>query len=177
MSVATPAPRTKLSNTVYDDTNTVIYIVDDDNAMCESLSWLLQSMHWRVETYHNADLFLQNYNPDYLSCLILDVRMPGMSGLALQENLKNKDIDIPIIFITGHGDVKMAVRAMKTGAMEFLNKPFNDQELLDSIHRSLNEAKKLKQKKAETKFINQHLNSLTTREKQILQLLVKGKNE
>jgi FixJ family two-component response regulator len=132
-------------------------------------------MHWQVETYNHPESFLENYNPKKLSCLILDVRMPGMSGLALQEMLQEKNINIPIIFITGHGDIKMAVRAMKAGAMEFLNKPFNDQELLDSIHRSLNLAKKNKQMREEKSHIASHLNSLTTREKQILQLLVLGK--
>jgi FixJ family two-component response regulator len=157
------------------DLDTLIYVVDDDQAMCESLSWLLQSMHWQVETYNNADSFLKHYDSNKLSCLILDVRMPGMSGLALQETLQNQHIDIPVIFITGHGDIKMAVRAMKAGAMEFLNKPFNDQELLDSIHRSLNLAKENRQKTEERKYIYDRLDTLTARERQILQLLVKGK--
>jgi len=157
------------------DNEVLIYVVDDDQAMCESLSWLLQSMHWQVQTFNNANTFLQNYDPKKLSCLILDVRMPGMSGLALQETLQQNKIDIPLIFITGHGDIKMAVRAMKAGAMEFLNKPFNDQELLDSIHRSINLAKKNRIQAEEKKHINERLVTLTAREREILQLLVKGK--
>lgn len=159
----------------FNNQDTIIYVVDDESAMRESLSWLLTSMHWQVEAYHNADSFLKKYDPRKLSCLILDVRMPGMSGLTLQETLQKNHIDIPVIFITGHGDVKMAVRAMKAGAMEFLNKPFDDQELLDSIHRSLHLAMENRKLAIEKQHINDQLNTLTARERQILQLLVTGK--
>lgn len=152
----------------------IIHIIDDDQAMCESLTWLLNSMNWKVKTYPSAQNFLEHYDDSILGCAILDVRMPGMSGLELQDILKQRKINIPIIFITGHGDVRMAVRAMKLGAIEFLNKPFNEQELIESINRSLSCARLMRKDQEKKKIIIAQLKKLTTREKEILKYLLQG---
>ena len=111
----------------------LVFVVDDDAPLRESLADLLRSIGWRVESFASAQEFLQSKRPDMPSCLVLDVRLKGLSGLDLQKRLIAGDIEIPIIFITGHGDIPMAVQAMKAGAVEFLRKPFRDQELLDAV--------------------------------------------
>ena len=166
----------KTTEEIIDNTqDCIIHVIDDDEAMCASLTWLLSSMHWRVKTYSSGAQFLNEYDDTLLSCVILDVRMPGMSGLELQEILKQRGIELPIIFITGHGDVRMAVRAMKAGAMEFLNKPFNDQELVDCINRSLNYARQHRKNYEAKKELLIKLRTLTARELEILKLLAQGK--
>jgi two-component system response regulator FixJ len=114
-----------------------VFIVDDDQAVARSLRWLIETVRLRVETYGSAQSFIDGYDPARPGCLVLDVRMPGMSGLELQERLAAQRIRIPIIFITGHGDVQMAVRAVQAGAFDFVEKPFNDQDLLDRIQRAI----------------------------------------
>ncbi len=156
-------------------TDAIIHVVDDDTAMCESLRWLIESVGFQVKIYPGAKAFLDNYQDGGTGCLLLDVRMPEMSGLELQEQLNKNHIEIPIIFITGHGDVPMAVRAMKAGALEFLNKPFNDQELLDCINRAIEYDSQRRQSSSERNHIMERLDQLTTRERQVLKELVTGK--
>src|SRR5476649_844744 len=115
----------------------IVYIIDDDQAMVESLSWIIESIGLRVKTFVRALDFLDQYDPQQHGCLLLDVRMPGMSGPELQLRLNDKGATLPIIFISGHGDVPLAVRVMKAGAVDFLTKPFNDQVLLESINKAL----------------------------------------
>src|SRR3989338_6970253 len=115
----------------------IVYVVDDDQAMAESLSWIIESVGLNVKTYIRAQDFLEEYHPTQHGCLLLDVRMPGMSGPELQLKLNEQGATLPIIFISGHGDVPLAVRVMKAGAVDFLTKPFNDQVLLESINKAL----------------------------------------
>ena len=119
-----------------------VFVVDDDQAMRASLQWLIESTGMRVETYESAQAFLDSYYPGRAGCLLLDVRMPGMSGLELQAYLAREEMRIPVIIITGHGDVSMAVKAMKVGAVDFIEKPFDDEELLHSIRNALRHEKK-----------------------------------
>ena len=114
-----------------------VFVVDDDQAMRNSLKWLIESVGVAVESFSSADEFLAQYQPGRTGCLVLDVRMPGMSGLELLEHLAQKNVHIPAVIITGHGDVPMAVRAMKSGAIDFIEKPFNDEALLDAIRRAI----------------------------------------
>ena len=114
-----------------------VYVVDDDEAMRDSLRWLIESVDLDVETYAEAQEFLDAYDGKKHACLVLDLRMPGMSGLELQEELVSRNMTIPIIFITAHGEIKAAVRAMKGGAVDFLSKPFSDQALLDRIQQAI----------------------------------------
>jgi len=154
----------------------VVYVVDDDQAMVESLSWIIESVGLKVKTYTRAHDFLEQYNPGQHGCLLLDVRMPGMSGPELQSKLNEMyDHALPIIFISGHGDVPLAVRVMKAGAVDFLTKPFNDQVLLEIINKAiqidkLNREKQQESARAEAKFA-----LLSSREVQVLQGIVAGK--
>lgn len=153
----------------------IVYVVDDDQAMVESLSWIIESVGLKVKTYTRAHEFLDNYNPNQHGCLLLDVRMPGMSGPELQVKLNAQSNTLPIIFISGHGDVPLAVRVMKAGAVDFLTKPFNDQVLLESINKALhldklNRDKQQENARAEAKFA-----LLSHREVQVLQGIVAGK--
>jgi len=126
--------------------NEIVYVVDDDNAVRESLTWLLESVNLKVQAYDSAEAFLDSYSYYDVGCLLLDIRMHGMSGLQLQKELQKQVFPLPIIIITGHGDVPLAVRSMKNGAMEFIEKPFNDQDMLDSIQIGI-EKDKINQKK------------------------------
>jgi len=153
----------------------IVYVVDDDQAMVESLSWIIESVGLKVKTYVRAQDFLDEYDPIQHGCLLLDVRMPGMSGPELQLRLNDKGATLPIIFISGHGDVPLAVRVMKAGAVDFLTKPFNDQILLESINKALRLDKTHREKqqanaRAEAKFA-----LLSPREVQVLQGIVAGK--
>lgn len=153
----------------------IVYVVDDDQAMVESLSWIIESVGLKVKTYTRAHEFLENHNPNQHGCLLLDVRMPGMSGPELQAKLNAQSNTLPIIFISGHGDVPLAVRVMKAGAVDFLTKPFNDQVLLESINKALrldklNRDKQQENAQAEAKFA-----LLSPREVQVLQGIVAGK--
>lgn len=154
----------------------IVYVVDDDQAMVESLSWMIESVGLKVKTFTRAQDFLDCYNPDQPGCLLLDVRMPGMSGPELQNRLNDHGTPtLPIIFISGHGDVPLAVRVMKAGAVDFLTKPFNDQILLESINKALrlditNREKRQENAQAEAKFA-----LLSPREIQVLQGIVAGK--
>lgn len=149
-----------------------VFIVDDDEAFRNSLRYLLESVEMEVEAYASAEAFLKNYNAYSQGCLLLDIRMPEMSGLQLQQALNNYHYPLPIIMITGHGDVPMAVQAMKHGAMEFVEKPFNDQELLELIQLALNKDKENYAKRLEYDSITARLKNLTRREYEVLRLVV-----
>ena len=153
-----------------------IHIVDDDDGMLHYLSTLVKTVNYKSKTYNSADDFLTTYKDDGVGCLILDLRLPGISGLELQQQLAGNNIDLPVIMISGFGDISTAVNAMKAGVLDFLEKPFKGQELLDRIH---NAVKKHKTDRAKNHSQNKTLkliNSLTKREKEVMQLVVKGKS-
>lgn len=151
-----------------------VYIVDDDPAVRDSLKWLVESLHYKVVTFDNAQSFLDQVDPGCIGCLVLDVRLPGMSGLQLQQQLNQDGIEIPVIIITGHGDVPMAVRALQSGAMHFLEKPFREQELLDCIQEAINLSESGNLCRQNKQAINQKMDKLTPREKQIMYDIVDG---
>jgi RNA polymerase sigma factor (sigma-70 family) len=152
----------------------VVFIVDDDLSFRNSLERLLRSVGLRVETFASADAFLERPPYDGPCCLVLDVRMPGMSGLDLQEALTIAEDPIPIIFITAHGDIAMSVRAMKRGAMDFLPKPVHDQDLLEAIQQAIDRDVHARAQRAITQRIRQRLQSLTPRQREVLSLVVAG---
>jgi FixJ family two-component response regulator len=153
-----------------------VFVVDDDQAMRNSLKWLIESIGMKVETYASADAFIEGYYPGRSGCLLLDVRMPGMSGLDLQEHFLRENIRIPIIIITGHGDVPMAVRAMKAGAVDFIEKPFNDEMLLDSIRNALALDQELRNEQAQRAEIAARLAHLTPRELEVMGMVTSGQS-
>jgi len=157
-----------------DETPTV-FIVDDDEAVRNSLRFLLKSVGLAATTLPSAREFLDSYRQDQPGCLVLDVRMPGMSGLELQQQLNLRGAIIPVIFITGHGDIPMAVEAMQHGAFDFLQKPFRDQDLIDRIQRALAADKKNRAALTERDRIRSRLDSLTPREREVLTLMMRGK--
>ena len=151
-----------------------VFIVDDDQAVARSLRWLIETVRLRVETYGSAQSFIDGHDPARPGCLVLDVRMPGMSGLELQERLAAQRIHIPIIFITGHGDVQMAVRAVQAGAFDFVEKPFNDQDLLDRIQRAIARDAERRDRDLQQARLRALFASLTPRESEVLELVVEG---
>jgi RNA polymerase sigma factor (sigma-70 family) len=151
-----------------------VFIVDDDKAMRSSLKWLIESVGMKVRTYASADEFLIGHYPGRSGCLLLDVRMPGMSGLELQAHLTHRDIRLPVIIITGHGDVAMAVKAMKAGAADFIEKPFNDQELLDSIRHALDYGERERALQSRRSEIAARLAELTPREHEVMDMVTAG---
>jgi len=152
----------------------IVFVIDDDESMREALKSLIRSVGLKVETFASAQEFLQSERPETPACLILDVRMPGLSGLDLQRELTEANINIPIIFITGHGDIPMSVRAMKAGAVEFLTKPFRDQDLLDAIQQALDRDRLARSQQADTADLRSRYQSLTPRETEVFALVVKG---
>jgi FixJ family two-component response regulator len=152
----------------------IVFVIDDDESMREALKSLIRSVGLKVETFASAHEFLQSRRPDLPACLILDVRMPGLSGLDLQRDLSEANIHIPIIFITGHGDIPMSVRAMKAGAVEFLTKPFRDQDLLDAIQQALERDRLMRSQQADNAELLNRYQSLTPRETEVFGLVVKG---
>jgi len=152
----------------------IVFVIDDDESVREALKSLIRSVGLRVETFASAREFLQSSRPDLPACLILDVRMPGLSGLDLQRDLAEAHIHIPIIFITGHGDIPMSVRAMKAGAEEFLTKPFRDQDLLDAIQQALERDRLVRSQQADNTELLNRYHSLTPRETEVFGLVVKG---
>jgi FixJ family two-component response regulator len=152
-----------------------VFVVDDDRAMRESLSWLLDSVGLRVRSYATAADFLAEHDPAQPGCLVLDVRMPGMSGLDLQAELARRGVELPTIVITGHAEVSMAVRAVKAGAIDFIEKPFSDQLLLDRVRQALEidlEAREVRRRREDAR---RRLATLTAREREVLNLVVAGK--
>ena len=152
-----------------------VFIVDDEEAVRDSLQWLLESSGLKVALFDSAEAFLQGYDPAQPGCLVVDVRMPGMSGLELQEKLTEQHYSIPVIFITGHGDVPMAVQAVKHGAADFLEKPFNDKELLQIVQRCLEQDQQQRARQQQVDSTQSRLASLTPREREVMQLVVAGK--
>lgn len=159
------------------DPDEIVFVVDDDESVRESLQSLLRSAGLKVETFVSALQFLASPNLATLtvpSCLVLDVRMPGLTGLEMQERLREMHLAIPIIFITGHGDIPMSVRAMKAGAVEFLTKPFHDQHLLDAIAQALTRDRAALLQRAEIADLRTHYETLTPREREVMALVVEG---
>lgn len=155
--------------------SSTIYIVDDDEAVRDSLRWLLEANGYRVRAYPSAENFLEDYDPNLVGVLIADVRMPGMSGLELQEQLIARNAPLPIVFITGHGDVPMAVTTMKKGAIDFLEKPFNESDLREIVARMLEQATQRVSKFQAQRDHEAMLARLTAREQQVLERIVAGR--
>lgn len=156
------------------ETDGVVFVVDDDEPMRRSLENLIRSAGLRVEAFASAQEFLRGKRPDVPGCLVLDVRLPGLSGLDLQKRMAAADIEIPIIFITGHGDIPMTVQAMKAGAMGFLTKPFRDQDLLDAIQQALERDRQAREQRARVEELRSRYRSLTPREREVIALVVVG---
>jgi len=151
-----------------------VFVIDDDASVCAAIAGLVKSEGLRCQTFSTAREFLQNPAVDGPSCLVLDMRLPGMSGLDVQRALTNAGVRIPIIFITGHGDIPMTVKAMKSGAVEFLTKPFNDQDLLDAIRVALDRDRAARQHQEELSLLQRRYASLTPREREVMALVVSG---
>ncbi len=151
-----------------------VFVVDDDSAVRESLDSLLRSVGLRVESFSSASEFLRQKAPEAPACLVLDVRLPGLSGLDLQREMLGAERAVPIIFITGHGDIPMSVRAMKAGAVEFLTKPFRDQDLLDAIHQAVERDRAALQRRAELAELRARYELVTPREREVMGLVVGG---
>ena len=152
----------------------VVFVVDDDPSVCRAIRRLVESVGLRVELFGSAQEFLRSERPDAASCLVLDIRLPGRSGLDFQRELAEAGIHIAIVFITGHGDIPMTVRAMKAGAVEFLTKPFRDQDLLDAIQQGLQRDRTRRAQEAEVAIIRERFESLTPREREVLPWVASG---
>ncbi len=152
-----------------------VFIVDDDTQVRQALALLMESVGLKVQAYPSANTYLKQFDPEAPGCLVLDVRMPGMSGLELQARLATEAVHPPVIVITGHGDVPMAVRAVQAGAVDFIEKPFNDQALLDSVHRALDLDARQRGRASKLAEVQSRLASLTPREQQVMKMVVAGK--
>jgi len=152
----------------------IVFIVDDDDRMRAATQRLLRTVGLHSEAFATPQEFLRHQLPDVASCLILDVRLPGMSGLDVQRRLVDAGVPIPIIFITSHGDIPMTVKAMKSGAVEFLTKPFRDQDLIDAIQEALKRADDLRQQEVEIAQLRERYAKLTAREREVMRLIVSG---
>jgi FixJ family two-component response regulator len=152
----------------------MVFVVDDDANIRASIQGLLKSVGLRSEAFETGQEFLRNKRPDIASCLVLDVRLPGMNGLDFQRQLVDAGVHIPIIFITGHADIPMTVRAMKSGAVEFLTKPFEDQELLDAIYQALDRDRASRLRQSDTAKLRKCYDSLTARQREVMDLVVSG---
>jgi FixJ family two-component response regulator len=157
------------------DADPIVCVVDDDPSIRDALTSLLRSVGLRVETFGSARAFLTRQPSDAPGCLVLDVRLPGLSGLDLQRELAAAQITMPIIFITGHGDIPMTVQAMKAGAVEFLTKPFRDQDLLDAIQQAIDRDRVVRRQRANLAALRQRYNLLTPREQEVMQHVVSGR--
>jgi FixJ family two-component response regulator len=152
----------------------VVFVVDDDASVREALSGLLRSAGWNVETFASAREFLERPRAEVASCLVLDVRLPGLSGLDLQQRMAEFNIEIPIIFITGHGDVPTSVKAMKAGAVEFLTKPFAEKELLEAVTQAIRRDRVQRRRQAESDELHRRHESLTPREREVMERVAAG---
>jgi len=152
----------------------VVFVVDDDSSVRDSLRRLITSVGFIVEVFPSAQAFMRGRRPDAPGCLVLDVRLPGLSGLDLQRELADTDAALPIIFLTGHGDIPMSVRAMKAGAVEFLTKPFREQDLLDAIRHAIERDRSLRAERQEVTELRGRYDSLTRRERDVLARIVAG---
>jgi len=152
----------------------LVFVIDDDASIRDAISRLLHAIGLTVRTFGSAREFLQHRLPDIPACLVLDVRLPGLSGLDLQREMVERGIHVPVIFITGHGDIPMSVQAMKAGAVEFLTKPFRDQDLLDAVRSGIQRDRKGRKERAEIAKLREDLGQLTSRERQVMSLVVAG---
>ncbi|MDT4965350.1 MAG: hypothetical protein QOJ64_87 [Acidobacteriota bacterium] len=155
--------------------DSTVFVVDDDGAVRAAIQGLLKSVGLHSESFGTAQDFLTSERSDGPSCLVLDIRLPGINGLDFQRQLADAGVQIPIIFITGHGDIPMTVRAMKSGAVEFLTKPFRDQDLLDAIHQALDRDRVTRQHESELAEVRERYASLTPREREVMRLVVSGR--
>jgi FixJ family two-component response regulator len=151
-----------------------VFVVDDDADVRASIQGLLKSVGLRSQCFGTPQEFLRNERPDEPSCLVLDVRLPGVNGLDFQHELADAGVQIPIVFITAHGDIPMTVKAMKSGAVEFLTKPFRDQDLLDAVNQALDRDRVARQRQAELAELRERYESLTAREREVMSLVVSG---
>jgi FixJ family two-component response regulator len=154
--------------------DSLVYVVDDDASVREAIQSLIRSVGLHVEGYASAQEFLSSRRTDLPGCIVLDVRLPGFSGLELQRKLADADIRIPIIFMTGHGDIPMSVKAMKAGAVEFLTKPFRDQDLLDAIQQALERDRAGRSERGLTEDLRERYDTLTRREREVMRFVVSG---
>jgi RNA polymerase sigma factor (sigma-70 family) len=152
----------------------IVFVVDDDPSVRSSLKFLLSTVGLQVVSFDSADAFLHKKPPDAPSCLVLDVRLPGLSGLDFQRELAARNARIPIIFLTGHGDIPMSVRAMKAGAVEFLTKPFRDQDLLDAVRIALERDRARREQDKEVMILQRRFDSLTSREQEVISMVASG---
>jgi FixJ family two-component response regulator len=151
-----------------------VFVIDDDDLVRAAIQGMLKSVGLRSKTFGTAQEFMDSKRPDGPSCLVLDVRLPGINGLDFQRELANAGIHIPIIFITGHGDIPMTVKAMKSGAVEFLTKPFRDQDLLDAIHQALDRDRVTRKEERQVAELRKRYDSLTPREREVMSMVVSG---
>lgn len=156
-------------------TEATVYLVEDDDAVRDSLQMVLESVGYTVAPYSRADAFLEDFSTDMAGCLVLDIRMPGMNGMELQRQLNNRNSILPIIFVTGHGDVPMAVEAMQRGAVDFVQKPYREEELLGKIQQAIAADTENRADLEEKHKIIERLGELTPREKQVMELMIEGK--
>jgi FixJ family two-component response regulator len=156
------------------DPKSIVFVVDDDPLLRDSVADLLGSAGWAVQTFGSATQFIESTRPDVSACLILDVELPDLSGLDLQTELAKSGVEMPIVFLTGHGDIPMSVRAMKAGAVGFLTKPFRKAELFDAIQEALLRDGELRKERSESEELRKRLGTLTPRERQVLALVVTG---
>src|SRR6202166_1689310 len=152
----------------------IVFVVDDDAGMRASVAGLLKSASLRSQSFGAAEEVLRSSRPDVPSCLVLDVSLPGINGLDFQHKLADAGVQIPIIFITGHGDIPMTVKAMKSGAVEFLTKPFRDQDLLDAIHQALDRDRATRQQQSKLAELRKRYEALTAREREVMGMVVSG---
>jgi FixJ family two-component response regulator len=157
-----------------EDSEQIVFVVDDDESMRAALTHLFYSMNLRVEVFSTTTAFLESKLPNIASCLVLDIRLPGVNGLEFQDVLAKAGIHIPIVFMTGHGDIPMSVKAMKAGAIDFLPKPFRDQDMLDAVTRALDQDRKQRDEEKAVSQLRHLFESLTRREREVLPLVVSG---
>lgn len=152
----------------------LVYVLDDDEQLCLSLAWLLESVHIKTEWFTDADAFLDAFDPDRPACLVLDVRMPGIGGFHVQELLNAQGVALPIVFVSAHGDIPMSVRALQAGAVDFLEKPYDPQRLLDILQNALREAGERYARRTEQRSLRERITHLSPREREILRQVVEG---
>lgn len=156
------------------DSKPCVHIIDDDEAVRDSLTLVLESVNQACKPYASAQDFLDDFDPDMQGCIVLDIRMPRMTGLELQNRLNDLNNDMPIIFVTGHGDVPMAVEAMQKGAVDFVQKPYREQELIDKIYAAMDSHLALREQNLEANKIREKIASLTTREREVMDMMLDG---
>lgn len=156
------------------DSEPTVFVVDDDDNIRASLRFLIESVGLRAQTFASAQAFLENYDPAEPGCVVLDVRMPGMSGLELQDELNARGIEIPVIIVTAYGDIQMAVRAIKAGAVDFVEKPAGEQALLDQIQKAIAKDSEIRETRADQQVVTERFERLTPREREVMELVVDG---